>query len=146
MATINGYQFFEGNGAGHFVKMVHNGIEYGIMQAIAEGFNILKKSDYRLNLLKVAQIYNHGSVIESKLIRWLEQAFIMHGENLSGVSGIVAHSGEGEWTVQTAKALGIKTKIIEESLLFRKRSKNRLDFTGQVVSALREQFGGHSVK
>ncbi len=146
LATINGYQFFEGMGAGHFVKMVHNGIEYGIMQAIAEGFNILKKSNYHLNLSRVAQIYNHGSVIESKLIGWLEQAFILHGENLNGVSGIVAHSGEGEWTVKTAKALGIKAKIIEDALLFRKRSNKKQDFTGQVVSALREQFGGHSVK
>ncbi|MEK7177456.1 MAG: glucose-6-phosphate dehydrogenase [Patescibacteria group bacterium] len=146
LSTIGGYQFFEGMGAGHFVKMVHNGIEYGIMQAIAEGFNILKKTDYKLDLTRIAQIYNHGSVIESKLIGWLEKAFIMHGENLNGVSGIVAHSGEGEWTVKTANALKIKAKIIEESLLFRKQSHNKVDFTGQVVSALREQFGGHSVK
>ncbi|MFA5770397.1 MAG: glucose-6-phosphate dehydrogenase [Patescibacteria group bacterium] len=146
LSTINGYQFFEGMGAGHFVKMVHNGIEYGIMQAIAEGFNILKKTDYRLDLTRIAQIYNHGSVIESKLIGWLEQALILHGENLSGVSGIVAHSGEGEWTVKTANALKVKAKIIEESLLFRKQSHDKKDFTGQIVSALREQFGGHSVK
>ncbi len=146
LSTINGYQFFEGIGAGHFVKMVHNGIEYGIMQAIAEGFNILKKTDYKLDLTRIAQIYNHGSVIESKLIGWLEQAFILHGENLTGVSGVVAHSGEGEWTVKTAEALKVKAQIIKESFLFRKQSHDKKDFTGQVVSALREQFGGHSVK
>jgi 6-phosphogluconate dehydrogenase len=76
----------------------------------------------------------------------LEKAFIFHGENLNDVSGIVAHSGEGEWTVKTARSLKVKAKIIEEALLFRKQSSDRDDFTGKVVSALREQFGGHSVK
>ena len=146
LSTNNGYQFFEGTGAGHFVKMVHNGIEYGIMQSIAEGFNVLKKTNYHLDLTRIAQIYNHGSVIESKLIGWLEKAFIFHGENLNGVSGIVAHSGEGEWTVKTAEAFGQEVKIINDALLFRKNSHDKKDYTGQVVSALREQFGGHSVK
>lgn len=146
LSTNNGYQFFEGTGAGHFVKMVHNGIEYGIMQSIAEGFNVLKKTDYHLDLTRIAQIYNHGSVIESKLIGWLEKAFIFHGENLDGVSGVVAHSGEGEWTVKTAEALGLEAKVINDALLFRKNSHDKRDFTGQVLSALREQFGGHSVK
>ncbi len=140
------YQFFPGVGAGHFVKMIHNGIEYGMMQAIAEGFAILGKVKFSLNLKDVAAIYNKGSVIESRLIGWLAQAFELHGEDLSGVSGVVGHTGEGAWTVEVAKELAIKAKIIEESLKFRVQSIKNPTYTGQVVAALREQFGGHSVK
>ena len=140
-----GYEFFPGAGAGHFVKMIHNGIEYGMMQAIGEGFNILKKSSYKLNLKKVADIYNNGSVIESRLIGWLGKAFDLRGENLDKVSGSVAHTGEGEWTVKTAKELKLAVKIIEESFKFRVLSEKNPSYTGKVVSALREQFGGHKV-
>ena len=145
LAKNNSYQFFGFAGAGHFVKMVHNGIEYGMMQAIAEGFAILKKSRFKLNLTDVAEIYNNGSVIESRLVGWMKKAFELHGENLKGVSGKVSHTGEGAWTVQTAHDLKMKAKIIEEALKFRIQSKKNPDFTGQAVSALREQFGGHSV-
>ncbi len=145
LSCKDGYQFFEGYGAGHFVKMVHNGIEYGMMQALAEGFAILKKSKYKLNLTNVADIYDHGSVIESRLVSWLKGAFELHGEDLKAVSGSVAHTGEGLWTVKTAKKMGIKAKVIEESLKFRIRSEKHPDYTGKVVSALREQFGGHRV-
>ncbi len=146
MALPRGYQFFEGPGAGHFVKMVHNGIEYGMMQAIAEGFSVMKKSDYRLDLSRVADVYNHGSVIESRLIKWLSRAFEIHGENLEGVSGSPAHTGEGEWTVKTAQSLKIKTKIIEEALKFRIQSEKNPSYPGKIISALREQFGGHSIQ
>ncbi len=141
-----GYQFFEGVGAGHFVKMIHNGIEYGMMQAIAEGFEILKASDYDLNLIDVAKIYNNGSVIESRLTNWLQKAFELHGEELTDVSGSVKHTGEGAWTIETAKEMGIETKIIEGALEFRVLSEKNPSFTGKVLSALREQFGGHSIK
>lgn len=146
IAVPGGLAFFEGAGAGHFVKMVHNGIEYGMMQAIAEGFTVLKKTPYQLDLTKVAHVYNHGSVIESRLIGWLSDALDLHGSNFNGVSGSVAHTGEGLWTVATAKKLSLKVKVIEEALKFRKQSAKNPSYTGKILSALREQFGGHSVK
>lgn len=145
LAVEEGFQFFEGAGAGHFVKMVHNGIEYGMMQAIAEGFTILQKADYKLDLTKVADVYNHGSVIESRLIGWLENAFKLHGQDLENVSGVVSHTGEGEWTVETAKKLHVKAKIIDEALAFRIQSEKNPSYTGKILSAFREQFGGHKV-
>ena len=141
----DGYRFFEGFGAGHFVKMVHNGIEYGMMQALAEGFHILKTSPFQLNLTRVVELYDRGSVIESRLTGWLTKAFKAHGEDLQGVSGTVAHTGEGAWTVDTAKELGVAAANIEQSLQFRKDSAVHPDYTGQVLSALREQFGGHAI-
>lgn len=146
LAAPAGYQFFPGAGAGHFIKMIHNGIEYGVMQAIAEGFAILKKSSYRLDLTRVADIYNNGSVIESRLVGWLKKAFELRGEDLREVSGKVNHTGEGAWTVKTAKELKVTDKIIAGALRFRKASQKKPDYTGKIVSALREQFGGHSVK
>lgn len=141
-----GYQFFPGSGAGHFVKMVHNGIEYGMMQAIAEGFAIMKKSDYKLDLSRVADVYNHGSVIESKLMSWLKSAFDIHGEEMENVTGSVAHTGEGKWTIDSAKEMNVEAKVIEESLNFRIQSEKNPSYAGKLLSALREQFGGHSVK
>lgn len=145
LARPGGYRFFPGVGAGHFVKMVHNGIEYGMMQAIGEGFAILKKSKYRIDLARAAEIYDAGSVIESRLTHWLLDAFRAEGNDLAGISGSVGHSGEGEWTAQTARALGVPAKIIEESYKFRVRSAKAPSFTGKVVSALRGRFGGHAV-
>ncbi len=145
LALKDGYQFFTGAGAGHFVKMVHNGIEYGMMQALGEGFEILKKSPYKLDLTRVTDIYNHGSVIESRLVGWLKGAFEQYGEDLEEVSGTVGHLGEGEWTAKTAHEMNIPAKIIEGSFQFRVESEKNPTFTGKVVSALRNQFGGHSV-
>ncbi len=145
LSVPDGHQFFEGPGAGHFVKMIHNGIEYGMMQAIAEGFTILKRSPYQLNLLDVAKIYNHGSVIESRLIEWLEQALTLHGQALNEVSGTVGHTGEADWTVRTAEELGLEAKVIEAALAFRVLSEKKPNYTGRILSALREQFGGHSI-
>jgi len=139
------FKFFGKAGAGHFVKMVHNGIEYGMMQAIAEGFEVMKKSDFNLNLQNVADLYNHGSVIESHLVGWLESGFKKYGESLEDVSGTVAHTGEGKWTVEAAKELGIETPIIEGSYNFRVNSKDKPSFTGKILSMLRNQFGGHSM-
>lgn len=140
-----GYQFFEGAGAGHFVKMVHNGIEYGMMQAIAEGFTILKKAKYKLDLAKVADVYNKGAVIESRLIGWLKSAFEVHSEELKDVSGKVPRGGTGDWTVQTAKEERVKARVIEESVKFRKLSERKPNYTGKILNALREQFGGHHI-
>jgi len=146
LAIEGGYAYLGPSGAGHFVKMIHNGIEYGMMQAIAEGFTILKRAKYKLSLKDVAQIYNHGSVIESRLVGWLNEAFQIYGEDLRGVSGRVGHTGEGEWTVKTAKEEGVKAKVIEEALKFRLRSEKAPSYTGRILSALRNRFGGHQVK
>lgn len=143
-----GYQFFKGSGAGHFVKMVHNGIEYGMMQAIAEGFNVMKRSEFKLNLTEVADVYNHGSVIESSLMGWLKNAFNLYGQDLRKVSGIVKHTGEGEWTVKTAKSLQTDAKNIEQAFKFRVNSVklNGSNYTGKLLTAIRDQFGGHGIK
>jgi 6-phosphogluconate dehydrogenase len=141
----DGYRFFESHGAGHFVKMVHNGIEYGMMQAIAEGFSLMRASDLDIDLDRASEIYNRGSVIESRLIAWLEEAFDLYGQNLTGVSGSVAHTGEGAWTVETAEGLGVEVRVIADALEFRRRSVDAPSYTGQVLSALRNRFGGHAV-
>lgn len=131
-------------GAGHFVKMVHNGIEYGMMQALAEGFEVLKKSPYKLPLRKIAGLYNTGSVIESRLVGWLQSAYSRFGEDLKDVSSVVAHTGEASWTVDAARRLGVPVTVIAQSLKFRKQSVRRKTYTGKVLSALRHEFGGHA--
>lgn len=146
VAAPDAYHFFPGVGAGHFTKMVHNGIEYGMMQAIAEGFAVLKAAPYDLDLLAVTKLYNQGSVIESRLIGWLGSAYAKQGPDLSETSGSIKHSGEGQWTVETAQELAIPTPVISESLQFRIDSEKTPSYTGQVVSALRHEFGGHDVK
>lgn len=139
-----GFAYFGKHGAGHFVKMVHNGIEYGMMQALAEGFAIMKKSDFDLNLSKVAELYNHGSVIESRLVGWLKQGFELYGENLTDVAEKISHSGEGEWTVKAGKELGVPAPIIEESLQFRIDSEKNPSYTNKLVNVQRNMFGGHT--
>jgi 6-phosphogluconate dehydrogenase len=145
-ARPDGCQFFEGYGAGHFVKMVHNGIEYGMMQAIAEGFAIMKNSSYNLDLDRVCDIYQHGSVIESRLVGWMKSAYEAHGPDMNGVTGSPKHTGEGAWTVQTAKEMNIPAPVIADSLQFRVDAAANPSYTGRLVSALREQFGGHSIQ
>jgi len=144
-AAPNAYAFLGGHGAGHFTKMVHNGIEYGMMQALAEGFSILKGSAFSLDLTTVAKLYNNKSVIESRLVEWLVGGFKTFGTDLKDVSGTVAHTGEGAWTVETARKLGIPAPVIETSLEYRRRSAEHPDFTGKILSALRNQFGGHDI-
>jgi 6-phosphogluconate dehydrogenase len=142
-----GYYLYVGkHGAGHFVKMVHNGIEYGMMQAVAEGFAVLKRSPYRLNVKDIAELYNKRSVIESRLIGWLGDAYGEFGAELKNVSGAVAHTGEGEWTIRAAKKLGVLVPVIAASLAFRKASAKHPSYTGKVLSALRNQFGGHKAE
>jgi len=146
ISVKNGYQFFPGSGAGHFVKMVHNGIEYGIMQAIAEGFDIMKRSKYKLDMESIADIYNHGSVIESNLMDWMKNAFEQFGGELKGVSGAAQESGEGRWTVQTAKELKVRNKVLSEALKSRSYSRKKPNYQGKIIQALRNRFGGHELK
>ena len=145
ISVPGGYAHVGSSGAGHFVKMVHNGIEYGMMQSMAEGFEIMKKSEFELNLTQISELYCHGSVIESRLTNWLSKAFVAYGENLDGISGEVSQSGEGQWTVETARKLNVSVPAIKSALDFRFASQGNPSFTGQVLSALRNQFGGHDV-
>ena len=117
-----------------------------MMQALGEGFAIMKKAPFKLDLLKIANVYNHGSVVESRLVGWLKKALEEYGKELADISSTVSHLGEGAWTVQTAKEFGVAAKVIADSLLFRYRSAKNPSYTGKVVSALRNQFGGHAVK
>jgi 6-phosphogluconate dehydrogenase len=145
LSVDDGFGYMGASGAGHFVKMVHNGIEYGMMQAIAEGFTLLKVSPFALHMAEVANVYNNGSVIESRLIGWLKKAFTEHGENLEDISGAVSQSGEGLWTVEEARGVGIPVPIIEGSVNYRIQSEKTPTYIGQILSALRNQFGGHPV-
>ena len=144
LAVEGGHLYVGTSGAGHFVKMVHNGIEYGMMQAIAEGFDVMRSSDFNLPLSDIAELYNHGSVIESRLVGWLKDGFEEYGEDLAGITGSAAASGEGKWTVEAAKKLGVPAPIIEGSLAVREESQKKPSYQGQVLSVLRNQFGGHS--
>lgn len=144
-AAPQSYQYLGRLGAGHFAKMVHNGIEYGMMQAIGEGMEIIKESEFDFDVEQVARIYNSHSVIESRLVGWLYEGYTKHGKNLEEISGEVSHSGEGQWTVETAKEMHINTPIIVGSLQFRKDSQGNPSYTGKVVSLLRTMFGGHDV-
>jgi 6-phosphogluconate dehydrogenase len=146
LSVSDGYGYMGKAGAGHFVKMVHNGIEYGMMQALAEGFAVMKASDFRLDLANITDVYNHKSVIESRLVGWLQSAFVQYGEDLREISGSAAQSGEGMWTVEAGKELGVPTPVIQGALEFRLHSQNNPSYTGKLISAMRNQFGGHEVK
>lgn len=139
-----GTQYIGGPGAGHFTKMVHNGIEYGMMQAIAEGFEVLEKSSYDIDFQKVAELWNHGSVVRSWLMELTANAFAKD-PHLDSIRGVMHSSGEGKWTLETALDLGVPTPVIALSLLMRYRSQQDDTFTGKVVAALRNEFGGHAV-
>lgn len=146
LAAPDSYAHLGPVGAGHFAKMVHNGIEYGMMQAIAEGAAVLEKSDFHFDLAKVFSLYNRRSVIESRLVEWATDAF-KQDPTLSEISSQIAATGEGEWTVNTACDLGIDVPVITKSLDIRKQSATEPEnFRNKVVSALRGQFGGHPVK
>lgn len=146
LSVENGSAYMGKNGAGHFVKMVHNGIEYGMMQSIAEGFEIMKKSDFGLNLKNVSKLYNHGSVVESRLVNWLTEGFEKYGEDLEEIKGEVSHTGEGEWTVKAGEEFGVPTPAIKSAFDFRVQSKNNPSYTGKILSTLRNMFGGHDAK
>jgi 6-phosphogluconate dehydrogenase len=146
LAPPDGYAHMGPPGSGHYVKMVHNGIEYGALQAYAEGYEILHASkDFKLDLHKIAAVWNHGSVVRSWLNELAERAFEKDGE-LSGLRGYVEDSGEGRWTVQEAIDIDVPAPVITLSLLMRLRSRQPDSFSAKVIAALRNEFGGHAVK
>lgn len=145
IAVKNGYMYTGSPGSGHFLKMVHNGIEYGMMQAIAEGFEVLDKSQYDYNYEDVAKVWSNGSVIRSWLMELIQDAF-SKDPKLEGIRGVMQSSGEGKWTVETALELQASAPVIAMSLFMRYRSLEDDTFHGKVVAALRNEFGGHAVE
>lgn len=145
ISVPNGYLYCGKLGSGHFTKMVHNGIEYGMMQAIAEGMEVLHKYNDQIDLAAVSKVWNHGSVIRSWLMELTENA-LSKDKNLQSIKGIMHSSGEGKWTIDTALELGVPTPVITMSLLMRYRSQQEDTFAGKVVAALRNEFGGHAVE
>jgi 6-phosphogluconate dehydrogenase len=146
LAPEEGYLHCGATGAGHFVKMVHNGIEYGMMQAYGEGFEILEASDYAksFNYAEIAHLWNQGSVVRSWLLELAESAFRADAK-LSDIKGYVEDSGEGRWTIQQALETGVPAQVITLSLLRRFRSRQEDPFSDRVLAALRREFGGHAV-
>jgi 6-phosphogluconate dehydrogenase len=145
LAPPDGWHHFGDAGAGHFVKMVHNGIEYGMMQAYAEGFELMHKSKFPIELKQVAHVWNQGSVIRSWLCELAEKAFDEEGNDLENLVGHVADSGEGRWTIQDGIDHDVPMPVITASLFARFYSRGEGDFTHRVLAALRNQFGGHAV-
>jgi 6-phosphogluconate dehydrogenase len=146
LAPTNGYAHVGPPGAGHYVKMVHNGIEYGMLQAYAEGYEILHASkEFTLDLGQVAKLWNHGSVVRSWLNELAERALSRDG-GLASIRGYVEDSGEGRWTVEEAMRLDVPAPVITLSLLARFRSRQEESFGAQVIAALRNEFGGHAVR
>lgn len=133
-----------GSGSGHYVKMIHNGIEYGMMQAIAEGFEMLHKSGLNLDLAAIAGLWNQGSVVRSWLMELTERA-LSKEPDLASIRGIMHSSGEGKWTVETALEKQISIPVIALSLMMRYRSLEDDTFAGKIVAALRNEFGGHAL-
>jgi 6-phosphogluconate dehydrogenase len=146
LAPADGYAHVGGPGAGHFVKMIHNGIEYGLMQASAEGFEIMHHSEFDLDLREIAGIWQHGSVVRSWLLELLHAAFEQHGSGLDEIAGYVEDSGEGRWTIAEAINENVPTPVIAASLFARFASRQEINFSAKVAAALRNQFGGHAVR
>lgn len=144
-----GHEYFGLGGAGHFVKMVHNGIEYGIMQSLGEGFEVLEKSPYNLDLIKVAKLYQKGTLVCGFMLDRAAEA-LSKDPHMENIQGIIAESGEAKWTIEQAKEEGVDVEIIKRSLEFRRRSqtdkKIQKSFSAKMVAALRNAFGGHEVK
>ena len=145
IALKDGYLYCGPSGSGHFVKMIHNGIEYGMMQAIAEGFEVMHKSEFNLDLRSVAKVWNHGSVVRSWLMELTENA-LSKDPKLDSIKGVMHSSGEGKWTLETALEKNIATPVIALSVLMRYRSLQDDTFSGKIVAALRNEFGGHAVE
>jgi 6-phosphogluconate dehydrogenase len=145
LAPENGYAHVGAAGAGHYVKMVHNGIEYGLMQAYAEGFEIMKTSPYGLDLQKISSIWGQGSVVRSWLLELLTDA-LTKDPKLEGLKGYVEDSGEGRWTVQASIDQNVPAPIITLSLQTRFRSRQDESYGAKILAALRNEFGGHAVK
>jgi 6-phosphogluconate dehydrogenase len=146
LAPANGWAHFGKSGAGHFTKMVHNGIEYGMMQAYGEGFELLHASEFGLDLGTVAKVWMQGSVVRSWLLELLERAYAAEGTDLRNIKGWVADSGEGRWTVIEAINHDVPATVLAHSLFARFTSRQEDSYAMKVAAALRNQFGGHAVK
>ena len=146
LAPEDGYAHVGPVGAGHFSKMVHNGIEYGMMQAYAEGFEILKESEFDFDLAGLSGIWRHGSVVRSWLLDLAHDAFTQEGGDLARIRGYVEDSGEGRWTIQAAIDENVPAPVITAALFARFTSRQDESFAAKVNAALRNQFGGHAVK
>jgi 6-phosphogluconate dehydrogenase len=146
LAPEDGYAHCGPSGAGHFVKMVHNGIEYGLMQAYAEGFEIMHASEYEFDLHEIAGIWRYGSVVRSWLLELLHAAIEQHGSGLDDIAGYVQDSGEGRWTIEEAINEDVPVPVIAAALFARFSSRQDESFAAKVSAALREQFGGHAIK
>ncbi len=144
IAIKDGYSFMGAPGSGHFVKMVHNAIEYGMMQAIGEGFDLLNASPFELNYEDVAKVWSNGSIIEGLLMRCVLSSF-EKSEDLGQIEGIVDASGEGQWAVEEALKLKVSMPAISNSLFARYKSKDETRFSEKVVAAMRKEFGGHAI-
>ncbi|MDT8394184.1 MAG: decarboxylating 6-phosphogluconate dehydrogenase [Bacteroidales bacterium] len=145
LAPENGYVYCGPSGTGHMVKMVHNGIEYGMMQSYAEGFEILEKAPYDIDLTKVADAWQYGSVVRSWLLELAVNA-LKDDPKLEGLKDYVEDSGEGRWTVQTAMDFDVPAHVITASLFTRFQSRQNESFAMKMLAALRNQFGGHAIK
>jgi 6-phosphogluconate dehydrogenase len=146
LAPTDGYAHVGPSGAGHFVKMVHNGIEYGLMQAYAEGFEVMERSEFDLDLHEIAGIWRYGSVVRSWLLELLYLAFEADGSHLEKIQGYVEDSGEGRWTIAEAIAEDVPVPVITAALFARFASRQDESFAAKVTAALRNQFGGHAVR
>jgi 6-phosphogluconate dehydrogenase len=146
LAPEDGYAHVGTSGAGHFTKMVHNGIEYGMMQAYAEGFELMYYSEFDLNLSEVAGIWRYGSVVRSWLLELLHAAMEQHGDKLDDIAPYVEDSGEGRWTINEAINENVPVPVISAALYARFASRQEISFSAKVAAALRNQFGGHAVK
>ena len=146
LAPSGGYAYVGNAGAGHFVKMIHNGIEYGLMEAYAEGFEVLERSEFDLDLREIAGIWRYGSVVRSWLLELLYDAFELEGGKLEKIRGYVEDSGEGRWTIAEAIAEDVPVPVISAALFARFASRQDESFAAKVNAALRNQFGGHAVK
>lgn len=144
LAPPGGYLYTGPSGSGHYIKMIHNGIEYGLMQAYAEGFEIMNNSDYDIDLAKVAKLWGHGSVVRSWLLDLLTD--VLENNKLEGIEGYVPDSGEGRWTIAEAIEKNVPAPIITNSLFVRLRSRQKESFSAKILAALRNEFGGHAVK
>jgi len=146
LAPEDGYAHVGPSGAGHFVKMVHNGIEYGLMQAYAEGFDVMNSSEFDLDLQEIAGIWRYGSVVRSWLLELLYAAFQQDGNELKHIAGFVEDSGEGRWTVFEAINESVPAPVISAALYARFASRQDESFAAKIAAALRNQFGGHAVR
>jgi 6-phosphogluconate dehydrogenase len=146
LAPEDGYAHVGASGAGHFTKMVHNGIEYGLMQAYAEGFEVMEKSEFDLDLHEIAGIWRYGSVVRSWLLELLHDALEKEGNELERLRGYVEDSGEGRWTIAEAIAEDVPVPVITAALFARFASRQEESFAAKITAALRNEFGGHAVR